>query len=86
MKLSCCIASNFTRDFFNLKSYAIIKKRKRDDGHGEEQEVKSSAEVFEENQANAGFDNRGKFLYTTICELVENPLDACESVNILPDI
>jgi len=28
----------------------------------------------------------GKALYTTIRELVENSLDACESVNVLPDI
>ena len=62
------------------------KKRKRDEGHGEEQEAKSPAEFFAENQAIAGFDNLGKSLYTTIRELVENSLDACESVNILPDI
>mmetsp|Transcript_16092 Transcript_16092/g.30402 ORF Transcript_16092/g.30402 Transcript_16092/m.30402 type:complete len:695 (-) Transcript_16092:2839-4923(-) len=50
------------------------------------QESKSAAEFFAENQAIAGFDNVGKSLYTTIRELVENALDACESVNILPDI
>ena len=34
----------------------------------------------------AGFDNPGKSLYTTIRELVENSLDACESISVLPDI
>lgn len=52
----------------------------------EVQVSKSAAEFFAENQAIAGFDNVGKSLYTTIRELVENALDACESVNILPDI
>ena len=47
---------------------------------------KSPAEFFAENQAIAGFDNLGKSLFTTIRELIENSLDACESVNILPDI
>ena len=34
----------------------------------------------------AGFDNVGKSLYTTVRELVENSLDACESILELPDI
>ena len=50
------------------------------------QQSKSPAEFFAENQAIAGFDNPGKSLYTTIRELVENSLDACESVDVLPDI
>lgn len=47
---------------------------------------KSPAEFFAENQAIAGFDNLGKSLYTTLRELVENSLDACESVGMLPTI
>ena len=47
---------------------------------------KSPAEFFAEHQNIAGFDNAGKSLYTTIRELIENSLDACESVNALPDI
>ena len=47
---------------------------------------KSPAEFFAENQAIAGFDNMGKSLYTSIRELVENALDACESINELPSI
>ena len=50
------------------------------------QQSKSPAEFFAENQSIAGFDNAGKSLYTTLRELIENSLDACESVNVLPDI
>eukprot|EP00978_Attheya_sp_CCMP212_P022210 scaffold65976_cov46-Attheya_sp.AAC.4 len=46
----------------------------------EVQVSKSPAEFFAENQAIAGFDNMGKSLYTTLRELIENSLDACESV------
>ena len=48
--------------------------------------TKSPAEFFAENQSIAGFDNMGKSLYTTIRELVENSLDACESAGVLPDV
>jgi DNA topoisomerase-6 subunit B len=58
------------------------KKKKK----GEIQVQKSPAEFFAENQAIAGFDNLGKSLYTSIRELVENSLDATESIGILPDI
>lgn len=55
--------------------------------HKQEVQVqKSPAEFFAENQAIAGFDNLGKSLYTTVRELVENSLDACESVGVLPAI
>ena len=47
---------------------------------------KSAAEFFSEHQQIAGFDNAGKSLYTTIRELVENSLDASESIQVLPDI
>jgi DNA topoisomerase VI subunit B len=53
---------------------------------GEQQVQKSPAEFFAENQAIAGFDNLGKSLYTSIRELIENGLDACESIDSLPDI
>jgi DNA topoisomerase VI subunit B len=53
---------------------------------GEIQVQKSPAEFFAENQAIAGFDNLGKSLYTSIRELVENGLDACESIGELPTI
>lgn len=55
-------------------------------GNAEIQVSKSPAEFFAENQAIAGFDNLGKSLYTSIRELVENGLDACEAVHQLPDI
>lgn len=63
-----------------------MAKSKESKSKQEVQVSKSPAEFFAENQAIAGFDNMGKSLYTTIRELVENSLDACESVNILPDI
>eukprot|EP00980_Cylindrotheca_fusiformis_P011233 scaffold2575_cov101-Cylindrotheca_fusiformis.AAC.7 len=53
---------------------------------GEVQVQKSPAEFFAENQAIAGFDNMGKSLYTSIRELMENSLDACESIDVLPNI
>jgi len=53
---------------------------------GEVQVQKSPAEFFAENQAIAGFDNLGKSLYTSIRELVENSLDACEAIEVLPEI
>jgi len=49
-------------------------------------QVKSAAEFFTENQNIAGFDNPGKSLFTTIRELVENSLDAAESVGASPEI
>lgn len=55
-------------------------------GGGERQVQKSPAEFFAENQAIAGFDNLGKSLYTSIRELIENSLDACESIGELPTI
>jgi DNA topoisomerase-6 subunit B len=53
---------------------------------GEIQVQKSPAEFFADNQAIAGFDNLGKALYTSIRELMENSLDACESIGVLPTI
>lgn len=53
---------------------------------GEIQVQKSPAEFFADNQAIAGFDNLGKSLYTSIRELMENSLDACESIGELPTI
>ena len=65
-------------------------KKKESDGQSSTSssrlQSKSPAEFFAEHQNIAGFDNAGKSLYTTIRELIENSLDACESVNALPDI
>ncbi|GAX26654.1 hypothetical protein FisN_2Hh411 [Fistulifera solaris] len=60
--------------------------KSKDPSPSEVQIQKSPAEFFAEHQAIAGFDNLGKSLYTSIRELVENSLDACESANILPEI
>ncbi|KAL7471547.1 hypothetical protein ACHAXS_011841 [Conticribra weissflogii] len=65
------------------------KRSKTSSTHGNKDEIqqsKSPAEFFAENQSIAGFDNPGKSLYTTLRELIENSLDACESVDVLPDI
>ena len=62
------------------------KKSSNSNKKDEIQQSKSPAEFFAENQSIAGFDNPGKSLYTTLRELIENSLDACESVNVLPDI
>lgn len=48
--------------------------------------AKSAAQFFAENQTIAGFDNPGKSLFTTIRELVENALDACESIGTPPHV
>lgn len=47
---------------------------------------KSPAEFFADNKNIAGFDNPGKCLYTTVRELVENSLDAAETIGALPEI
>lgn len=55
-------------------------------GSGDNLKSKSPADFFAENKNIAGFDNAGKALFTTIRELVENGLDAAESMGVLPDI
>jgi DNA topoisomerase VI subunit B len=67
-------------------SHAKSKKRSLSSSKKESQESKSPAEFFAEHQAIAGFDNLGKSLYTTVRELVENALDACEAIQQLPDV
>ncbi|MFH1591509.1 MAG: DNA topoisomerase VI subunit B [archaeon] len=46
----------------------------------------SVAEFFSKNRHLLGFDNKKKALMTTIKEAVDNSLDACEEVGILPEI
>ena len=46
----------------------------------------SPADFFYRNRDIAGFTNPSRAIYSTIRELVENSLDACEVHNILPDI
>ena len=46
----------------------------------------SVAEFFERNKHILGFGNPTRALVTSIKEAVDNSLDACEEVNILPDI
>ena len=64
----------------------MAPSNKNHQNKGEIQVNKSPAEFFAEHQAIAGFDNLGKSLYTSIRELVENSLDACEAIEVLPHI
>lgn len=46
----------------------------------------SPSEFFYRNRDLAGFSNPSRALYTSVRELVENSLDACEQEGILPDV
>lgn len=46
----------------------------------------SPSEFFYRNRDLAGFSNNARALYTSVRELVENSLDACEGASILPEI
>lgn len=46
----------------------------------------SPSEFFYRNRDLAGFSNPSRALYTSVRELVENSLDACEQFTILPEI
>lgn len=46
----------------------------------------SPSEFFYRNRDLAGFSNPSRALYTSVREIVENSLDACEQASILPDI
>lgn len=46
----------------------------------------SPAEWFRRNKSIAGFDNPARAIYTSVREMVENSLDACEEGGILPEI
>jgi DNA topoisomerase-6 subunit B len=52
---------------------------------GQQREI-SISEFFLKNKHLLGFDNPRKALLTTIKEAVDNSLDACEEVRILPEI
>ena len=60
----------------NLNAHDLAKKQK---------EI-SVAEFFERNKHILGFGNPTRALVTTVKEAVDNSLDACEEVGILPDI
>ncbi len=59
-----------------ITAYDLAKKQK---------EI-SVAEFFERNKHILGFGNSTRALITSVKEAVDNSLDACEEVNILPDI
>ena len=49
-------------------------------------QTKTPAQFFAENRHFAGFENPGKAIFTSIRELVENALDAAESIRELPEV
>ena len=46
----------------------------------------SPSEFFYRNRDLAGFSNPSRALYTSVRELVDNSLDACEQAGILPEV
>ena len=66
------------------------KKSPKHKNHAErlaqEQKAISVSQFFERNRHLLGFDNPIKALSTTIKELVDNSLDACQDINILPEL
>jgi len=50
------------------------------------QRAVSVAEFFEKNRQILGFDNPSRSLLTAVKEAVDNSLDVCEEVEILPDV
>tara|TARA_Y100000310_G_C20696153_1_gene825909 strand:+ start:585 stop:2171 length:1587 start_codon:yes stop_codon:yes gene_type:complete len=68
----------------------MAKKSIKNTTHAErlasEQKAISVSQFFERNRHLLGFDNPLKALSTTIKELVDNSLDACQEINVLPEI
>jgi len=60
----------------NIRAYELAKEQK---------EI-SISEFFTKNRHLLGFDNPVRALLTTIKELVDNSLDACDEMKVLPDI
>jgi DNA topoisomerase-6 subunit B len=68
----------------------VRKKTSKQETHAErlaqEQKAISVSQFFERNRHLLGFDNPIKALSTTIKELVDNSLDACQEINTLPEL
>jgi DNA topoisomerase VI subunit B len=66
------------------------KRNQKEITHAErlaqEQKAISVSEFFERNRHLLGFDSPIKALSTTVKELVDNALDACQEINILPEL
>ena len=62
------------------------KKGSRAEELAKEQRAISVSEFFLKNRHLLGFDNPRKALLTTIKEAVDNSLDACEDMRVLPEI
>ena len=52
----------------------------------EKQQSISISEFFTKNRHLLGFDNPRKALLTTVKEAVDNSLDACQEMKVLPEI
>ncbi|MHA1270763.1 MAG: ATP-binding protein [Candidatus Helarchaeota archaeon] len=63
-----------------------IVSKKEEIGADRGYQQQSPAEFFKKNKAIAGFDNDQKAVYTIVRELVENSIDAAESIRKLPEI
>jgi len=77
---------NNKRKKIGITDIPPTKRARTTEKPGSNLKSKSPAEFFAEHQNIAGFDNPGKSMYTTIREFVENSLDACEAVPVLPRI
>ncbi len=68
----------------------LVPKKGNNKARAEELALKqreiSISEFFTKNRHLLGFDNPRKALITTIKEAVDNSLDACEEMNVLPEI
>jgi len=68
----------------------MVTKSSKNETHADrlakEQKTISVSQFFERNRHLLGFDNPLKALSTTIKELVDNALDACQEITILPEI
>ncbi|OYT34425.1 MAG: DNA topoisomerase VI subunit B [Candidatus Aenigmarchaeota archaeon ex4484_52] len=62
------------------------KIQTRADELAKEHKEISVAEFFEKNKHLLGYENLQKSLLTCVREAVDNALDACEEMNVLPDI
>ncbi len=63
-----------------------VKEENHAERLAKEQKSISVSQFFERNRHLLGFDNPIKALSTTVKELVDNSLDACQDINILPEI
>jgi DNA topoisomerase VI subunit B len=69
-----------------LTGAKVSNKKTRAEELAKDQRAISISEFFTKNRHLLGFDNPRKALLTTVKEAVDNSLDACEEMKILPDV